>query len=400
MDIVIIGGGLAAAKAAKGLRENGFDGSLTVVAEEDRTPYERPPLSKDVLLGESTVDDAAVEPRAWYEEHDVRLLTGRTVERLDVAQHRVHLDDGQAVPYDKAVLATGARPFVPDVPGAEGAIYLRTADDALRLVDAFGSASSLVVVGGGWIGLEVAAAARTNGLDVTLLERGDQPLHGVLGARLGEHVANLHRHHGVDVRTGVQVGAITGEGPYAVRVGDEVVEADLVVVGAGVVPNVELAESAGLLVDDGVMTDEHFVTSDPDVLAIGDVAKVQNTALGEALRVEHWDVAGRQGEAVARVLLGEDAAYDWQPYFFTDQYDLGMEYVGHGSGDQDLVLRGEPDDEADGGGEYVAFWLDGDTVTAAMHVNLWDTTDDLRALVGRQVDRERLADPSVELSEV
>lgn len=396
MDIVIIGGGPAAAKAAAALRENGHDGVLTVVGDEDRAPYERPPLSKDVLLGEGTVDDAAVHPADWYAEHDVRLVTGVRAERLDVDAHRVHLSDGQVLTYDKAVLATGARPAVPDaIAGAADAFFLRNADDAEKLVAAFADASSVVVVGGGWIGLEAAAAARHHDLETTVVLREDVPLETVMGERIGRYFADVHTSHGVTLRPGERVDAVTAR---TVKLGGgEVLEADVVLLAVGATPNVELAEEAGLLVDGGVVTDEHFATSHPDVYAVGDVSSTLHTGHGEALRVEHWDDAVRQGEAVAKVLLGEDVAYDWAPYFFTDQYDLGMEYVGHASGDDDVVVRGELDDGA-GDGEFIVFWLRDGVVTAAMNVNIWDVQDDLRALVGKQVDPARLADPSVELA--
>lgn len=395
MDIVIIGGGLAAAKAAVALRENGHTGALTIVAEEDHLPYERPPLSKDYLQGEGSFDDAVVQPQAWYEENDVRLVTGTRAERIDLAQHRVNLAGGSVLPYDKLVIATGARPRTLGVPGGEGARVLRSKEDSDTLREDFAGASSVVIVGGGWIGLEAAAAARSAGLETIVLESAEQPLQKVLGDELAGYFADLHRSHGVDVRTSVSVGAVSGTGPYVVRVGDDVLEADIVVAGVGAQPNTELAEEAGLLVEDGIVTDEHFTTADPDVLAIGDVAQVLNTTLGQALRVEHWDNASRQGEAVAKVLLGEDVSYDWLPFFWSDQHDLGMEYVGHGSAEDDVVVRG---DKAEG--EFIVFWLDSDRVTAAMNVNIWDVNDDLRALVGRTVDRERLADPGIELADL
>ncbi len=395
MDIVIIGAGLAAAKAAATLREKGHDGSITVVGEEPHAPYERPPLSKDLLQGESSLEDALVQDPSWYEENDVRLVLGARAERIDTTEHRVHLAGGEALPYDKLVLATGATPRGLDLPGADHALRLRRVEDAEAMRSAFEDAESVVIVGAGWIGLEAAAAARAAGLRTTVLEHSDVPLEKALGRQMGEHFAQLHRDHDVDLRTGVDVGAVTGEGPFAVKIGGDVLETDLVVVAVGAAPATELAEAAGILVDDGVMTDEHLVTSDPDVLAIGDVARSYNPTLGTALRVEHWDDASRQGELAARVLLGEDVAYDWLPFFFTDQYDLGMEYVGHGSADDETLVRG---DQASG--EFVAFWLDGDRVTAGMNVNVWDVNDDIRALVGRSVDRERLVDTDVPLAEV
>ncbi|MGH3457547.1 NAD(P)/FAD-dependent oxidoreductase [Aeromicrobium sp.] len=394
-DIVIIGAGLAAAKAAIALRENGHEGAITIVGDEEHPPYERPPLSKGMLLGKKSFDDAIVEPAAWYDEHDVRLLTGRTVERLDPAEHRVHLDGGEVLAYDKAVLATGAHPRVLDIPGADLARTLRRKEDSEGLLESFSSSSTAVIIGGGWIGLEVAAAAREAGVKVTVLEAAPLPLQHALGDEMAGYFAELHRKHSVDLRTSAGVDAISGDGPYSVHVGDDVLTADLVLMGVGAAPNTQLAEAAGLTVDNGVVVDERFATSDPDVLAIGDVANARNTALGEPVRVEHWDNAIKQGQAVAKALLGEDVVYDWQPYFYTDQYDLGMEYVGRGDANDDVVVRGDTDT-----GEFVAFWLDGDRLTAGMNVNVWDVNDDIRALLGRTVDRERLADPGVPLPEV
>ena len=395
MDIVFIGAGLAAAKAATALREKGHDGAITIVGDEEHPPYERPPLSKDLLMGKSTFEDAVVQTREWYDQNDVRLLTGRTVERLDPAEHRIHLDGGEALSYDKAVLATGARPRVLDVPGAELARTLRRVEDSNGLREAFAASSSIVIIGGGWIGLETAAAAREAGLDVVVLEAAPLPLQRALGDQMAAHFADLHRRHGVDLRTSAGVDAISGTGPYEVRVGDDVIKADLVLMGVGATPNVELAVDAGLTVDNGVVVDEFFASSDPDVLAIGDVANARNTALGEPLRVEHWDNAIRQGKAVAGVLLGEGTRYDWQPYFYTDQYDLGMEYVGRGDETDEVVVRGDQES-----GEFISFWLDGDRLTAGMNVNVWDVNDDIRDLAGRTVDRGRLADADVPLTEV
>ncbi|MGI9084398.1 MAG: NAD(P)/FAD-dependent oxidoreductase [Aeromicrobium sp.] len=350
MDIVIIGAGLAAAKAAIALRENGHEGAITIIGDEEHPPYERPPLSKDLLMGRSSFDDAVVEPTGWYDEHDVRLLIGRTVEQLDTVEHRVELDGGEVIGYDLAVLATGARPRVLDIPGAELARTLRRVEDSEELREAFGSSSKVVIIGGGWIGLETAAAAREAGVEVTVLEAGPLPLQRALGDEMAGYFAELHRKHGVDLRTSAAVDEISGAGPYSVRVGGDVLEADLVLMGVGAIPNTRLAEEAGLIVDNGVVVDERFASSDPDVLAIGDVANARNTALGEAVRVEHWDNAIRQGKAAARVLLGEDVAYDWQPYFYTDQYDLGMEYVGRGDASDEVVIRGDKDS-----GEFIAF---------------------------------------------
>ena len=393
--VVIIGGGLAGAKAAIGLRDGGFTGSLTIVGEESHPPYERPPLSKDYLQGESGADDMLVVPAAWYDEHDVTRVEGVAAERIDREAKTVHLADGQDLPYETLVIATGATPRLLDIPGKELALTLRRVEDSDALKKAYGEASSVIIIGGGWIGLETAAAARKAGLETTVLEREPLPLQHVLGDELATYFAELHRRNGVDVRTSVAVESISGSGPYVVSTGGGDVTADLVVMGVGAAPVTALAEQAGLDVDNGVTVDESFRTSDPAIYAVGDVANARNSARDESLRVEHWDNAIRQGEAVAKVILGQAAAYDWQPYFFSDQFDLGMEYVGRSAATDDVVIRGDK-----ASGEFVAFWLANGRVTAGMNVNVWDVNDDLRALIGRTVDSDRLADPDVPLAEV
>lgn len=393
--IVIVGGGHAGGKAAIALRAEGHAGPLTIVGDENHPPYERPPLSKEYLQGESEADAMLLEPADWYLEHGVALLQGVTVTAIDPAAKRVDLDEGDSLTYDVLLLATGATPRRLDIPGAELALTLRRVEDSDALRQAYEQSGSVVIIGGGWIGLETAAAARKAGLDVTVLEYAELPLQNVLGDELGAYFAELHRRNGVDLRTSSAAEAITGTGPYVVRSGGQDIEADLVVMGVGAAPNTALAEAAGLAVDNGITVDESFRTSDPSIYAIGDVANARNTALGTQVRVEHWDNAIRQGEAVAKILLGQPVTYDWQPYFYTDQFDLGMEYVGRGSAADDVVIRGDKDD-----GEFIAFWLDGDRVTAGMNVNIWDVTDDIRALIGSSVDRARLADPDVPLSEV
>jgi 3-phenylpropionate/trans-cinnamate dioxygenase ferredoxin reductase subunit len=267
--------------------------------------------------------------------------------------------------------------------------------DSQALRESFGHGKRVVVIGAGWIGLEVAAAATEAGTQVTVLEFADVPLRAALGDRLGAYFAQLHRSHGVDLRTGISVAGIDGgDIVKAVRAGGEMFPADLVLVGVGAVPNAELAQRAGLTVDNGIVVDDHLRARE-HVFAIGDVANASNAALGERLRVEHWDNAIRQGNLAGRVILGEDARYDWQPYFYTDQFDLGMEYVGRGAATDDVVIRGSEDS-----GQFIAFWQRQGVVTAAMNVNIWDVNDDLRALIGRTIDRERLADEGIPLPEL
>jgi 3-phenylpropionate/trans-cinnamate dioxygenase ferredoxin reductase component len=401
MSIVVVGGGLAAASAVDELRSNGYEGSIEVFCAEPHLPYERPPLSKEVLLGSAEEEKVFVHDKAWYDERDVTLHLDTPVTGLDLDRREV-VADGLSAGFDHLLLATGASPrrlAMADESGADVA-YLRTIEDNRRLREAFGSAGRIVIIGGGWIGLEVAAAARNAGVDVTVVEMQDLPLLGVLGPEVARVFADLHREHDVDLRLGVGVDAIEASngGASEVRLTDGAsLPADLVVVGIGVQPEVGLAREAGLAVGDGVLVDGHLRTSDPDVFAVGDIAEHDHPVLGRRIRVEHWDNAIHQARAAARVMLGGDQPYDRLPYFFTDQYDLGMEYVGSvgPNGYDEVVLRGDVSTRV-----FTALWLKGRRVVAAMHANDWDQIDPIRGIVGREVDRDRLADASVPLDEV
>lgn len=394
--VVIVGAGLAAAHVATTLREAGDARPVTIVGNEGRRPYERPGLSKGVLQGEQKIGELFVHEDGWYETNSVGVRLDDEAVSLDLAAKSVTLASGEVLEYGDLVLATGARPRLVDLPGVDlpGVRTLRRIEDCEALKAAFTPSAKVVIVGAGWIGLEVAAAARKAGSDVTVLEYAQVPLRAALGERMGRYFARLHERNGVRLLTGASVAAIEGDGRVTgVRAGEELFPADLVVVGVGAVPNVELAKAAGLEVDNGVLVDDQLRAAE-NVYAIGDVANAENTALGR-LRVEHWDNAIRQGKLAGRVLVGEDARYDWQPYFFTDQFDLGMEYVGRGSADDEVVLRGDEDS-----GEFIAFWLRDGVVTAAMNVNIWDVNDQLRALIGRRIEPGRLTDPGVALSDL
>ncbi|SFK57878.1 NAD(P)/FAD-dependent oxidoreductase [Geodermatophilus ruber] len=399
--IVIVGAGLAGAKAAETLRDEGFDGPVVLVGAEHERPYERPPLSKQYLLGAAPRDGAYVHDAGWYAAHDVDLRTGVRATRLDPEGHRLALDTGEELGFTRLLLATGSVARRLPVPGAdlEGVRYLRTLADADRLrADLGDGGRQVVVVGGGWIGLEVAAAARTLGNAVTVVEPQPAPLLGVVGRELGGIFARLHRDHGVDVFTSTTVREVRGEGRVAAVVTDGLtLPADLVVVGVGAQPETRLAAEAGLEVADGVVTDARLQTSAPDVWAAGDVAASFSPRYGRQLRVEHWANALHAGPAAARAMLGRDVVHDRLPYFFTDQYDLGMEFSGLPAAGATVVCRGAPED-----GAFVAFWLAGDQVTAAMNVNVWDVTEALQALIrsGRPVSPEQLTDPAVPLEEL
>jgi 3-phenylpropionate/trans-cinnamate dioxygenase ferredoxin reductase subunit len=393
---VLIGAGLAAAHTIETLRERGYTEPITLIGDETELPYERPALSKSYLQGKS--GELQVHDARWYADQAVDVRTGTTAVGIDRDARRVRLDSGDPVPYGHLVLATGARPRTLGLPGADlpGVHTLRTRADSDRLRDALATDERWVIVGAGWVGLEVAAAASGAGRSVTVLEHAALPLQRVLGERLGRYFLHLHLGNGVDLRTGASVGGIeTPPSGLAVRVGGEVLDADIVVLAVGVSPNTELAAEAGLAVDNGIVVDEHLRTSDPRILAAGDVAAADNTRLGERLRVEHWDNAIRQGRLAASTILGAGAEYDWHPYFFTDQYELGMEYVGHGHPGDEVVIRGSLLS-----GEFLAFWLDDGRVTAAMNVNIWDVNDDLRRLVGRQIPVDQLTNPSIALSDL
>ena len=400
----IVGAGLAGAKAAEALRAEGFDGRIVLFGAEPHRPYERPPLSKAYLQGNTGRDTVFVHPPEWYTDHEVDLRVNTTVAALDRPAHQLVTSDGNRWRYDTLLLTTGATPRRLPVPGDDlgGVHYLRSLDDSDRLRSTLRPGARVVIIGAGWIGLETAAAARTAGAEVTVLEHAELPLLGVLGPQLARVFADLHIEHGVELRCGVSVAAIrpaTGDPTTAASVlladGTELA-ADLVVVGVGVTPNVELAQSCGLNVDNGILTDSHLRTSDDDIHAAGDVANAYHPLLGRQLRVEHWANALHQPAVAAKTMLGETATYDRLPYFFTDQYDLGMEYTGHSdpTGHDQIVIRGDTDART-----FIAFWLRDRRLVAAMNVNVWDVTEPIQQLIrsGDPVDPAILADPDVPL---
>lgn len=379
--VAVVGAGLAGSKAVEALRAEGFDGRIVLFGEEPHRPYERPPLSKGYLQGNDERGTVFVHPEEWYGEHDVDLRLGAAVSGLDRHAHELMTTDGQPVHYDRLLLATGASPRHLRLPHADlpGVHYLRTLDDSDALRATFRPGANVVVIGAGWIGLETAAAARTAGATVTVLESAELPLLRVLGPQMARVFADLHRENGVDLRLGVTVSGLRGDGSAVtgVQLGDGTeIDADAVVVGIGVTPNVDLARQAGLAVDDGVLVDASLRTSDAHVFAAGDVANAEHPVLGRRIRVEHWANALHQPEVAAKSILGQEAVYDRLPYFFTDQYDLGMEYVGYAGADDDVVVRGDLE-----GREFVALWTRDGKVVAGMNVNVWDVTDRIRDLI-------------------
>jgi 3-phenylpropionate/trans-cinnamate dioxygenase ferredoxin reductase subunit len=398
---VIVGAGLAGAKAAGGLRTEGFEGRIVLIGEEAERPYERPPLSKEYLQGKSGKEKIYVHPEAWYRDHDVEIRLESQVIALDRSLRQVRLHGGEQIAYDQLLLTTGSSPRRLRTPGADldGVLYLRKVQDCEAIKAAFASARQVAIIGAGWIGLETAAAARAANCDVTLLETAKLPLLGVLGSELAEFYASLHVEHGVDLRTGVEVAEIMGVKQRAggVRLADgSQIDADAVVVGVGITPNTELAEMAGLTIDNGVLVDEYLRSSDPKVFAAGDVANARYPGLGRHLRLEHWSAALRQGPVAAANMVGRATAYDQVPYFYSDQYDVGMEYWGYVEGGKydRVVFRGDV-----GKREFIAFWVRDGRVLAGMAVNTWKLGDAIPALVrsGQAIDAARLTDPDVAL---
>jgi 3-phenylpropionate/trans-cinnamate dioxygenase ferredoxin reductase component len=398
---VIVGAGLAGAKAAETLRREGFDGRVVLVGAEDVRPCERPPLSKDYLRGEVGRDKVYVHEEDFYAEHEIDLLLGRSAVSLNTGRRELALDNGERLRYDRLLLTTGAEPRRLSVPGADldGVLYLRSVGDSDTLRERMDHCGSVVVVGAGWIGCEVAASARQRGLEVTVIDPASVPLERVLGTELGAFYRDVHTDHGVRMLLGTGVEAFEGSQEVArVRTSDGgELDCDLVVVGVGVEPRAGLARHAGLAVDNGVLVDEHLQTSVPGVFAAGDVANAHHPFYGERIRVEHWANALNQGPAAARSLLGGSDAYERLPYFFSDQYDVGMEYTGFARSWDRVVMRGDPATR-----EFVAFWLLEDRVVAGMNVNVWDVTDAVNSLVRERlpVDERRLADPDVPLDAV
>lgn len=397
---VVVGAGQAGAKAVEGIREAGFDGRVVLVGKEPELPYERPPLSKGLLAGQQQADEISIHPADWYAEAAVDLRLGVAIDSIDRVGHTLALSDGSELGYDRLLLATGAGPRKLDLPGTDlpGVHYLRRVGDATRLLAELRPGRRLVVVGAGWIGLEVAAAARGHDVEVSVIEPAPTPLHAVLGERVGQVFADLHRRHGVTLRTGEGVKAVQGEDRVTgvVTSTGDTVSADVVVIGVGAVPNTRLAERAGLTVSDGIVVDALLRSSDPDIFAAGDVARVQHALLGAAVRVEHWAVANDQGLAAGRSMAGSGHPWDVLPFFYTDQYDLGMEYHGWVGPDgfDEVVLRGDTT-----GLDFLAFWLGGGRVLAGMHVNRWDDSDTVKELARSRaaVPPEALADDSVPL---
>jgi 3-phenylpropionate/trans-cinnamate dioxygenase ferredoxin reductase component len=396
---IIVGASLAGAKAAAELRERGFDGRVVIIGSEPERPYERPPLSKDYLRGEAEREKAYVHEQGFYEQHEIELLTGTTVSEIDPDSSRIKLADGAELAFDRLLLTTGAEPRRILVPGAEldGIFYLRTLADCDALRARISAGGHVAVVGAGWIGSEVAASARQRGLEVAVIDPLELPNERIFGREFGEFYRDVHAQHGVELLLGEGVESF--EGDTAVRrvrtASGKTVECDFAVVGVGVAPRVELAREAGLKIENGILVDEHLCTPVPNVFAAGDVANAWHPFFEQRIRVEHWANALNQGPAAARAMLGQDVSYDRIPYFFSDQYEVGMEYSGYATEWDEVVFRGDRE-----GGEFVAFWLRHGRVVAGMNVNVWDVNEHVQALIrSRQpVDLAALRDPDTPLT--
>jgi 3-phenylpropionate/trans-cinnamate dioxygenase ferredoxin reductase subunit len=398
---LIVGASMAGAKAAETLRAEGFDGRVVLIGEEPDRPYERPPLSKGYLRGEEARERVYVHSDGFYRENGIELLTSTRVTTIDPSSATLTLDSGDSVQYDRLLLATGAAPRTLSIPGAAlpGVRYLRSVEDSDGLREAIQAATRVVVVGAGWIGSEVAASARQMGREVAVIEMGAVPLERVVGEEVGSIFRDLHADHGVELHTHTSVTEVVGSDRVeGIRTGTgTVIPGDLVVVGVGVSPRTELAAVAGLTIDNGILVDEHLETSSKGIFAAGDVANAFHPFFGRHLRVEHWSNARHQGVAAARNMLGQDVSYDRIPFFFSDQYDLGMEYSGHAIEWDQVLFRGDPHTR-----QFVAFWMDQGRVAAGMNVNVWDVAEPIQQLVRsrRRPNLARLLDPAVPISEL
>ncbi len=397
---VIVGAGLAGASAAQTLREEGFDGRLILIGDEAERPYERPPLSKEYLRGEGA-DKPYVHAAELYREHEIELWTSTKVAGIETGVQELLLEGDRRFGYDRLLLATGARPHRLDVPGSElgGIHYLRTLADSDAIARRIERQERLVVIGSGWIGAEIAASAREKGCQVTVVEMASLPLERVLGPELGQIYLEIHRQQGVEFLPETTVDRFEGQGQVerVVTRDGASIDTNFVVVGVGVAPRSGLAETADIRVDNGILVDERLETSVPGVFAAGDVANAQHPFYGRRIRVEHWANARAQGEAVARSMLGQPVSYDEIPYFFSDQYDVGMEYSGYATAWDEVVFRGDVDLR-----EFVAFWLEEGRVVAGMNVNLWDVHDGIRDLIRSRepVDLDQLADPGIPIADL
>ena len=397
----IVGAGLAGARAAETLRQAGFDGRVLLLGAERERPYERPPLSKEYVRGDFPREKVYVHTADFYAEHGIELRTSTPVQAIDTAARELALHSGERIGFDRLLLTTGAEPRRLHLPGSDldGVLYLRELQDADAIAERITRGGKLVVIGGGWIGAELAASAREKGLEVTIIQRSSLPLERVLGAELGAIYRDQHLERGVELRFTTALEALEGDGAVErVRTADgSTIDCDFVVVGIGAAPRTALAPAAGIEIDNGVIVNDRLETQIPGIFAAGDVANAWHPFYGRRIRVEHWANALHQGPAAARSMLGQSVSYDRLPYFYSDQYDLGMEYSGYATHWDQVVFRGDPAKR-----EFIAFWLKAGRVVAGMNVNVWGVTDAIQALIRsrKPVDPARLRDTDVALEEI
>lgn len=396
--VVAVGAGQVAAGVARTLRRRGFDGRIVLLGDEPHAPYQRPPLSKEFLAGREPAESLSLFTPRWLDSNDIDIRTGVTVHRIAPTTGSVEYDGG-SVAADAVVLATGGRPRTIESTGTRPDLvhYLRTLDDALALAPHLVSGSRLVVVGGGFIGLEIAATARSLGLEVIVLEQSTTLLGSILGGQVGGYIADMHRRNGIDLRTGTGVTALTtsDRGVRVTTTNGDAIEADAAVIGIGIVPNTEVAAASGLSVANGIVVDAHGRTAIPNVYAAGDVANRFSPRLGRHVRVEHFDNASRQSGVVADTIVGRTSLSDDPHWFWSDQYDTNIQFAGTYLGTTDLVTRGDIET-----GEFSVFYLAGDTLTAAFGMDRGEDIMAARELLGRQVDPTRLSDEDADLWEM
>jgi len=399
MSVIIVGGGHAAGQAAASLRQEGFEGAITVIGEEPHPPYQRPPLSKQYLAGEQPIDKVYLRPESFYESKDIKLMKGVRVESLNTKDNRVTTDGGDTLSFEQLIIATGTRPRLLPIPGADlgGVHYLRTIADVDGIRAEFAATKKLVIVGGGYIGLEVAAVATEAGLKVSVLEMEERILQRVTTPQMSEFYSQLHTGRGIDIRTNTGASAIEGTDGKVTSVvcGDEKIEADIVVVGIGVVPNIELAEAAGITCDNGIVVDNRCKTSVDNVYAIGDCSNHPNELLDRRLRLESVPNAMEQSRVTAATIVGKDKTYNSMPWFWSDQYDLKLQMLGFSADGEETIQRGNMETN-----EFAIFYLKADKIVAVDAVNCPREFMAAKQLVGKVVDKSKLADSDVPIKEL
>ena len=396
--IVIVGAGQAAGQAAASLRQGGFEGGITVVGDEAHAPYQRPPLSKQYLAGELDVENVLLRPKSFYEGKDIDLKTGVRVTAIDRVVQTVNMDNGETLSYDQLLLATGGRPRELTIPGRDlaGIHYLRSIADVDAIRAEMDTAKNMVIVGGGYIGLEVASVAIKAGINVTVVEMEDRILKRVTTPTMSEFYHNLHIERGVQIELNTSIDGFSGDTKVSgVNCGDTTFDTDLVIVGIGILPNAELAEAAGLEVDNGIIVDDHCRTSDPNIYAAGDCTNHPNPTLNRRLRLESVPNAMEQSRIAVTNMTGGDKVYDAVPWFWSDQYELKLQMVGFSTDGDTEVLRGDKS-----ANEFAVFYMKGDTLVAADAINSPREFMVCKQLYGKQVDPTKLADPGVDLKDL